>query len=43
MEDESESLLWADKYSPREYIQLLSDDVIMIRERKREETEREEF
>ena len=36
MEDESESLLWADKYSPREYIQLLSDDV-RKREREREE------
>ncbi|XP_019858878.1 PREDICTED: chromosome transmission fidelity protein 18 homolog [Amphimedon queenslandica] len=28
MKDGSESLLWADKYSPREYIQLLSDDSV---------------
>lgn len=27
MEDGTETMLWADKYCPREYMQLLSDDV----------------
>ena len=32
MEDGTETMLWADKYCPREYMQLLSDDVRRGRE-----------
>lgn len=37
MEDGTETMLWADKYCPREYMQLLSDDVRRERERDRRE------